>query len=390
MSGKPLTILATGDLIISRWPADALFALVAPVLNSADVVIGHGETVFTTRGVATYADMSLLNIAAGGNGAPVGFPGCDPRSISALSASGFHVITLAHNHIWDAGLPGIEDTIAGLKDCGIACCGAGMNLDEARRPAIIARDGTRFGFLSYNCVGPKGTWALSNKPGCAYIHIVTAYDSDVPAVNYPMTYTFAEPTSLKAMVDDIGKLRPFCDVLVVSLHKGLGYIPARLAMYEQAVSYAAIDAGADLVLGHHAHILKGIEQYKGKWIFHGLANFVFGMPEGLVQTRGPDWKEAFVTAHGGPFFFERGGLETPFASFPERMMTIIAKCTVSYGQISQASYLPCWINKKGQPEILKNDERGQQVFAYMDNITKGAGLNARYDWKKDEVILHSD
>ena len=64
------------------------------------------------------------------------------------------------------------------------------------------------------------------------------------------------------------------DVLVVALHKGVGHVPAKIEMYERAVSRAAIDAGADIVIGHHAHILRGIELYRGKPIYHGLGNFV--------------------------------------------------------------------------------------------------------------------
>ncbi|MFC1535486.1 hypothetical protein ACFL7M_19230, partial [Thermodesulfobacteriota bacterium] len=72
---------------------------------------------------------------------------------------------------------------------------------------------------------------------------------------------------------------------------------------------------------------------------------------------------------------------------PETQKTIIAKCTIDDGSISRVSFLPCLINKKGQPEILMNDERGQQLFDYMDKITKEAGLNARYEWEGDEAVV---
>jgi poly-gamma-glutamate synthesis protein (capsule biosynthesis protein) len=267
-----------------------------------------------------------------------------------------------------------------------------MNIDEARRPAIIERDGTRFGFLSYNCTGPMGSWALTHKAGCAYVHIVTAYELYVPCIGgYPTTYTFAEPGSLKAMIDDIHKLRPLCDVLVVSLHKGIGFIPAKLATYEQQVSYAAIDAGADLIIGHHAHMLKGIEQYNGKWIFHGLGNFAVTVGTMSYQESFRKLvQREFVKAHGGPFHFEPGGKETPFPYTSEQGLTVVAKCVIEDGQISKVSYLPCLAEESTPPEILKNDKRGQQVFEYMQNITQGAELNARFEWQGDEVLLNSE
>lgn len=395
MSKKTLTMLAVGDLIMETSQPDEPFALVAPVLQSSDVVVGQGEVPFTSRGVKTFVDPFC-------NANP-----CDPNNIKALAAAGFNVITLAGNHIWDAGAPGIEDTIAGLKECGITHVGAGLNIDEARKPVVIEREGTRFGFLSYNCAGPIGSWATPAKPGCAYVQIITGYESGVPVPGgYPTIYTFPEPRSLKAMEEDIRNLRPCCDVLVVALHKGVGFLPAVLAMYEQQVSHAAIDAGADLILGHHAHILKGIEVYKGKVIFHGLSNFVvvteldrktyyrYGehYRSGLHEKgkKSPEEQKEhmleFVRRNGGPFFFERGGKESPFPP-PEINLTIIAKCTIDGRHISKVSYLPCLINKYGQPEILKNDTRGEQVFRYMYNITNAAGLNALFEWEGDEVVI---
>jgi poly-gamma-glutamate synthesis protein (capsule biosynthesis protein) len=383
MSKKNLTMLAVGDIYLhGQPPAEPLFAQAAPVLRSADIAVGHIKCMFTSRGINTFPDMGLARV-----GERLETPGGDPRNMSALQDAGFDVMTLANCHTWDAGDPGVEDTIAGLRGYGIATCGAGMNINEASRPAIIERDGTRIGFLAYNCTGPMGSWALPQKAGCAYLHILAAYELDLPVIGgYPTTYTFAEPKRLQAMVDDIHKLRLQCDVLVVFFSKGLGFLPARLAMYEQQVSYAAIEAGADLVLASHAHILKGIEQYKGKWIFHGLGNFVINTPpeseQGSAQTR------QFIKAHGGPFFFERGGKETPFPYTPEQELTVIAKCSIEDCRITQVGYLPCLAGQNKPPEIFKHDKRGEQVFEYMNNITKGAELNARFDWKGDEVVVH--
>jgi hypothetical protein len=75
---------------------------------------------------------------------------------------------------------------------------------------------------------------------------------------------------------------------------------------------------------------------------------------------------------------------------PDARKTVIAKVVIDQGRISRVSYLPCLINKQGQPEILKNDERGQEVFQYMDKITRGADLNARYKWDGDEVVIQED
>ena len=360
MAGKPVTILAVGELVLEEPNGEFFLSLAAPALKSADIVVGQGEIVFTSRGVSTYVEMFHP------------YTGCPPANIKALADAGFNVITLAGNHIWDSGAPGVEDTIAGLRNYKIATAGAGMNIDEARRPAVIERNGIRCGFLSYNCIGPMGSWATPAKPGCAYVRIITHYELNLPDPGGPPeVYTFAEPRSLALMVDDIKKLRPLCDVLVVALHKGILGSPDKLAMYDQQVSYAAVDAGADLILGHHAHGLKGIEVYKGKAIFHGLGRFIPAMaPETEAQIKA----RVYLSAPGG-------------GSDPTKNRTIIAKCVIIEGKIVQVSYLPCLINQHRQPEVLKNDELGQQIFESIDRLTKGLGLDTGYRWQGNEVLI---
>jgi len=368
MKGKTLTMLAVGDIILEVPKGEYYLSQVAPVLRSGDIVVGQGEVMFTSRGVSTFVEMFSPS------------PGCPPNNIRALASAGFNVVTLAGNHVWDLGAPGIEDSIIGLRNFGIAAVGAGMNIDEARKPAIIERDGTRFGFLSYSCVGSIGQWATEAKPGCAYVRIISHYEMNTgnPGGS-PDVYTFAEPRSLRAMIDDVQKLRHLCDILVVVFHKGILHSPD-IAMYDQQVSYAAIDAGADLVLGHHAHMLKGVEEYKGKYIFHGLGMFV---PAGLGLT---EERKKLRRSLAGPNV--SGGYD--HQQDPDSKLTIVVKCLILDRKISLLSYLPCLINEQRQPEVLKNDDEGQQVFDFMDRITRDAGLNTRYEWKGDEIVIHAD
>jgi poly-gamma-glutamate capsule biosynthesis protein CapA/YwtB (metallophosphatase superfamily) len=368
-------LLGVGDLILDCENAESLFTLAKPVLKAADVVVGQLEFPFTSKGVITGVDV-ITNLP------------CDPANLSALPYAGFHVLTFMSNHLWDAGIPGIEDTINGLRDYDIAVVGAGMNIVEARKPVIITRNGVRFGFLAYNCVGPKAAWAAPDKPGFAYVHTISHYEMEsCNAGGPPAVYTFCEPRTLKAMVEDIMALRPSCDVLVVSLHKGTVCVPVQIAMYEQQVSYAAIDAGADLILGTHSHILKGIELYKGKTIFHNLGNFVTKLRAPVIGGQTITLKEA-AKKGGAIFGYEPDSNDDSWLFHPEGKMTIIAKCTVENNKITKVGYIPCLINKKKQPEILKHDKRGKRIFNYIDEITKGADLNARFKWEGDEVTIY--
>ena len=367
MTNKPLTMITGGDIILGP-DTDSFFASIEPVLKSADILVGHLEVPFT-KDQPRAAEL-----------------GREPDNMRILSKMGFDALTLAHNHLWDVGIPGISDTIAWLRDHNIAAVGAGMNIREARTPVVVEREGTRFGFLSYNCVGPRETWAAAERPGCAYVNILTHYELDYASPGGPPEiYTFPQPNSLKAMEGDIRQLRPQCDILVVSLHKGLVHMPVSLAQYEQTVSYAAIDAGADLILGHHAHILKGIEVYKGKVIFHSLGNFITWLPMlALKPGQDPDsWARRRIKIFG--FVPDPDYPTYPF--HPEAVNTLIAKLIIKNNAISRISYIPCLVNKQGYPEVMKHDEKGQQVYDYMEKITQKAELNGQFKWDRDEVMI---
>lgn len=377
MSDKSVTMLGVGDLMLCMPNAKSYFEMVTPTLKAADVVVGQAEIVFTSRGVPTYSEAM--------------FPASDPEGINAIASAGFNVVTFATNHIWDSGIPGVEDTLNGFRKVGVAVTGGGMNLEEARTPAIIERKGVKFGFLSYNCIGPKESWATSEKPGCSFVRILTHYEQQTvqPGIR-PAVYTFAEPSSLKAMQDDIRKLKPKVDVVVACFHKGLVHTPITLLDYDHQIPHAAVDAGADLVLGTHPHILKGVEVYKGKVIFHSLCNFV--TPNEILTSYGADSDVAkeWATKRKELFGFEPDPEYPTYPFHPDAKYSIVAKCTVDDGKISRISYLPLLINKQAQPEILKNDKRGQEVFAYMEKITAGAHLNAKFKWEGDEVTVYGE
>jgi poly-gamma-glutamate synthesis protein (capsule biosynthesis protein) len=190
---------------------------------------------------------------------------------------------------------------------------------------------------------------------------------------------------LQMMKNEIAALRPQCDVLVVSFHMGLGHTPIKIAAYEKEISYAAIDSGADLIIGHHAHILKGIEIYKGKPIYYGLCNFATSVP-GLAPKANND-PDSWVQKRMEVFGFAPDPRYPTYPFHPEAIFTIIAKCIIENKKIVRASYLPCIINTKAQPQVLKNNRRGQRMFNYMEKISKGAKLNVRFEWDGDEVLV---
>lgn len=363
-------ILSVGDLILDEPDPDSFFEPCAEVLRTGDFLIGHVEVPHTDRGVPMSTDVPA--------------PPADPAHLPALKRAGFNLVTLAGNHIHDSGPPGIEDTAAALRAMGIAATGAGGNIAEAREPAVAERNGVRVGVLSYNCVGPREGWATAGKAGCAYIHVLTHYESSFASPGMPPdVYTFPRPDTVEAMIRDIQALRSRCDVLAVALHKGTVHVPAKVEMYESPIARAAIDAGADLVLGHHAHILRGIEVYRGKPIFHGLGNFVTvtralsAGPRGTDDAERAAWAEkrrrlfGFVPDPNMPFY--------PF--HPESRNAVIARYDYKAGEKAEFGFIPCRIDEAGRPRPLGLEDGGKDILEYMKSISRTAGFDLECEWR---------
>lgn len=362
-----LEVLLTGDLILDEPAPDSFFDLARARLGQADLVVGHVEVPHTLRGSENSTDVPA--------------PPADPQHLAALARAHIGVATLAGNHMHDAGPAGIEDTIATLRGLGVATTGAGPSLDQARAPALVQRAGRRIGVLSYNCVGPREGWATSRKPGCAYVKVLTHYELDHAGPGGPPNiYTFAAPDSLEAMAADIAALRPRVDLLLVALHKGMGHVPAQIAYYERQIGRAAIDAGADAVVGHHAHIGRGVELHHGKPIYHGLGNFVTVTRALTVEGNASPERLAWARKRQQLFGFAPDPAMPAYPFHPDSRHTWLASVRLdAQGQLS-AGLLPCHIDAQARPVILAPEQAAPTV-AYLEQITAQAGLRTRYAWQ---------
>jgi poly-gamma-glutamate synthesis protein (capsule biosynthesis protein) len=187
---------------------------------------------------------------------------------------------------------------------------------------------------------------------------------------------------------DIEALRQKVEVLMVALHKGLGHTPAAVGMYERQVSKAAIDAGADVVVGHHAHILQGMEVYKDRPIFHGLGNFAIATKALNVDGNSSPERRAWAERRRKLFGFEPDPEYTTYPFHPEAKNAILAYCEADGNGIRTAGYRPFFVNRYSQPEPLSSDERGQAVARYVQDISARAGLSATFEWIGDRVQFY--
>ena len=265
------TLALTGDVLPTRRllakgrPACAAAEPVLDVLRSADVAVGNFEMPLTGRGEPKE---KLLNIRA------------EPEVAEDLHMLGFDCLTVANNHSVDYGWVGLSDTMTALRGAGVQTIGAGPTLEEASRPAIIEANGRRVGVVAFSCLLPTGAAAAADRAGLCPIHIETSYEID----SY---YQMEEPgdpsvVNIRTRVRDrdlafaeqcVRRCRAEVDFLVVSIHWGYGS-GELLADYQQPLGQALVDAGADIVHGHHPHAVHAVEFYRGKALLYSLGTLI--------------------------------------------------------------------------------------------------------------------
>ncbi|MFL5679525.1 MAG: CapA family protein [Chloroflexota bacterium] len=261
------------------------------------------------------ADMAIANFE---NPAPNHFGyhtkgtifSADPRLIDGLRNAGIDYVSLANNHIRDAGAQGVLDTISNLDTRGIAHSGAGKNLAAARKPAILSAGGVKVAILGYDTIA-KGYGATATRVGSAQLS-ATAVKQDVAAAR-----------------------KAGADIVIVFPHWGTEYDPTPFAG-QQNLARICIDAGADMVIGNHAHWAGAMETYKGKPIWYALGNFVFD------QT----WSEP-------------------------TMEGITLDLTFDGARLVQARMRPHIILDKAQPNFLDPTGAGRVVMGQVFNASRG-------------------
>ncbi|MEW6636909.1 MAG: CapA family protein [Actinomycetota bacterium] len=240
----------------------------------------------------------------------------DLRLLPLLKRAGIDGVALANNHILDAGVPGLAETIGHLKRAGISHAGAGMDLASARKPMIFNLGDTRIGVLNYQRVPAyEWAWATKVRPGTA-------------------------PLKARIVREDVRSLKRRVDLVVVMPHWGREYT-ATPEPEQARLAREAVEAGADLVVGGHAHWAKGIEVYRGAPIFYGTGNFLFD------QT----WSEETSTG-------------------------IFAEITLYGDRIIQARPIPFIVLDYAQPNFLEPEAGGHRALGTVFSASLGSEFDA--------------
>lgn len=339
---KSVSFVGAGDLLIQTTEPSVILRHVAEELSSADVTYLNLEGPTTDRGEKNPA---LAGIANGIRSRP--------DTVAAMAALKVDVVSLANNHTMDYGLEGLSQTLELLAEHGIAQCGGGLNAAQARTAAFVEKDGMRIGFLSYTAVCPPVYAATQDRPGAAFVAVNTTYEENRRIYLQPgspqaiRTKTVA--ADLAQMKEEIAAARQNCDALIVAWHWGISERWGKLAEYQQECGHACIEAGADMVLGNHAHMLQGVEFYQGKPIFYSLGNFAF------------DMKHRFF--------------------LPENLLV---KCDITRSGLKNLRIVPLINNPAFEPEIARGDA-AQRIQYMLEDLNYE--LNTRLTRIGDEIHL---
>jgi hypothetical protein len=246
---EPTTLTVVGDVMLTRGvtdPANARRPL-GPRLRSADLTVGNLESTLSTAGAAQQGGDSF---------------GAGPELLGPLGRAGFDALSLANNHTGDFQDLALIETVRLLRRSAIIPFGAGKDLTEASRPAVVERNGVRFGFLGFNAIG-ETPMAGPGTPGALSVRM--------PPRTGPL-----QEADLRHVTRQVSRLDGRVDVVVVLPHWGTQYTHSPEPV-QRTVARGLVDAGADLVVGGHPHWVQGLDLHDGVVIAHSLGNFVFDM-----------------------------------------------------------------------------------------------------------------
>ncbi len=295
-----ILLKAVGDIMLSRKigtyidanGVDYPMAQVADYLKDADMTMGNLESPISN------------------NGTPLPGKGiwfrAKPESVEALTAAGFDLLTVANNHALDYESPALLDTLNILKTAGITAIGGGENISQAKKFAICQVGNVNIAVLAYSQMTDI-YWDIKHPRKLA------ATDT-LPGIN---------PYNIDTIVADIAEAKKEADIIIVTVHWGIEYANLPEA-YQRQDAYAMVDAGANVIIGHHPHVIQGVETYKDGLIAYSLGNFVFDQEhredarQGLVlELELSPW--GWVSASFVPIYIAEG--QTTFATGSQQEKT---------------------------------------------------------------------
>lgn len=323
-----ISLMAVGDIMLGRKVGQCIisegpgwvFERVRDYLTEADLVIGNLEAPITN------ADDAFLENAK----VPLKAP---KVAAKALAMANFKVMNLGNNHILDYGEEGLQDTLSCLRDYQIRYVGAGENLDEARRPLRLNVKGLKVSFFSY-CSSYN---AQLNAPGTA-------------------------PFDVNRIHKDLLHAKKESHIVIVSLHHGVEYADYPTHGFIK-LAHQVIDAGAKVVLGHHPHVLQGIEKYNQGIIAYSLGNFVFDLADKTIRKNA--YRDCLLAKKYGMHFEMNDNRPS---------QSMILEILLGRLGIQEYKIHPVLIGDDFRPHFLLSEE-GVELLKRIEELSRNIGNN---------------
>ena len=350
------TVAMVGDIFLQEsLPQSSDMAAVIDLLKSADFAFGNLETPVSEGGepIEKWVNMRMR-----------------PELLGDVMDMGFQVLTLANNHMMDFGEFAFVDTLAHFYKRNLTYVGAGLDIDLAWEAKILRKGEIDVAFLgASSTLGPLSA-AGPNRAGVAPIHVSESYHVD-PAASMeqpgsaPYVHTRVWQEDIDRAVAAIDNVLYDVDLIVVAMHWGVPpfwrpRFQDGLADYQIEVGHALIDAGADVIVGHHPHSLQEVEIYRGKPIFYSLGNFVFHSNRGPVNDT--------IVSRNAPY-----GMLTDLRRNRNWSETIIVLADLDDDDNVSYRLQPVLLDEAGNPALLRGDE-AQAVIERLAAMSLNAEL----------------
>ncbi len=328
-----LRMILIGDAYVQRQEPESAFRPNQAYFDGADVFFCNLETVVAD---AKYVVEKPMRRA----------PRTDEATLAYYLKAGINVMNLANNPSTYHGLDCLERCLDVLDEAGVIYSGAGRSLADARKPAIIERNGIRVAFVCRTSVCLPEAAAREDRAGVALFRIATVFEPrarlyEVPGTP-PVTRTYPDAGDMAALEEDIRAARSQADVVVLSWHWGLSPSSGgrgELLNYQTEMAHFGIDRGVDLVIGHHPHMLQAVEVYKGRVIAYSLGNYVHDM-----------------------------------TSAGSKATSMLLQCAIGDKAIREVTFVPGWVSGAG-PAIYQAPSAAMDVIERLKEMSAPFGTS---------------
>jgi poly-gamma-glutamate capsule biosynthesis protein CapA/YwtB (metallophosphatase superfamily) len=375
-----IRLIAVGDTALSLPPGVShsvnthIFENCFEMLRKGDLRFAQIESVFSNRGTLDEV-FGYHSVRA------------DPSLVKEYVDADFDVVSLASNHTMDWGSVGALDTIEAFKNNKIATVGSGPNIAEARKPVVFERNGVTISILGYCSVLAPASWATQNRAGSNPLRARTYYE---PYDFHPATpariRSVVEEEDLEQMKVDIYNAKSKSDVVMVSAHWGVHHVPGYVSDYEIQAAHAAIDAGCDVVFGHHPHLLKGVQIYKGKPIIYSMGNFAMlggQTPRDELNMISPTGKRSRM----GDAYDADFGPKIKYKQKQYFGLSTVAEINLSKEGTVDTQFLPIYLESGRPMPVRQGDPKFEEIVEFLQWSSERFGT--KWELNGDKLILRN-